>query len=58
VTHILYDTEEVPNAKHMHVVDEEVSLSQPKTATVPPEEEELPESCLEGVNRQSNLKLT
>jgi hypothetical protein len=35
--------EEVPNAKRMHV-GEEVSLSQPITAAVPPEEEEvLPE---------------
>jgi hypothetical protein len=35
---------EVPNAKRMHVGEEEVSLSQPITAAVPPEEEEvLPE---------------
>jgi hypothetical protein len=36
--------EEVPNAKRMHVGEEEVSLSQPITAAIPPEEEEvLPE---------------
>jgi hypothetical protein len=37
----MYDEEEVPNVKHMHVVEEEVSLSQPKTTMVPPEEEEV-----------------
>jgi hypothetical protein len=42
VTHIMYDEEEVRNAKRMRIVEEEVSLSQPKTATVPPEEEEVP----------------
>jgi hypothetical protein len=40
--HIMYDEEEVPNAKHMRVVEEQVSLSQPKTAAVPPEEEDVP----------------
>jgi hypothetical protein len=34
--------EEVPNVKRMHVGEEEVSLSQPITAAVPPEEEEVP----------------
>jgi hypothetical protein len=42
VTHIMYDEEEVRNAKRMRIVEEEVSLSLPKTATVPPEEEEVP----------------
>jgi hypothetical protein len=40
VTHV--GEEEVPNAKRMHVGEEEVSLSQPVTAAVPPEEEEVP----------------
>jgi hypothetical protein len=39
--HIMYDEEEVPNVKHMHVVEEEVSLPQPKTTMVPPEEEDV-----------------
>jgi hypothetical protein len=34
--------EEVSNVKHMRVGEEEVSLSQPVTAVVPPEEEEIP----------------
>jgi hypothetical protein len=38
----MYDEEEVPNMKHMHVVEEEVLLSQLKTLVVPPEEEEVP----------------
>jgi hypothetical protein len=38
----MYDEEEVRNAKRMRIVEEEVSLSLPKTATVPPEEEEVP----------------
>jgi hypothetical protein len=38
----MYNEEEVSNAKHMCVVEEEVSLSQPKTFVVPPEEEEVP----------------
>jgi hypothetical protein len=42
VTHIMYVEEEVRNAKRMRIVEEEVSLSLPKTATVPPEEEEVP----------------
>jgi hypothetical protein len=42
VTHIRDDEEDVPNVKRMHVVEEEVSLLQPKTATVSPEEEEVP----------------
>jgi hypothetical protein len=33
---------EVPNAKRIRVQEEEVSLSQPVTAIVPPEEEEVP----------------
>jgi hypothetical protein len=37
----VYDEEELPNVKHMHVVEEEVLLSQPETAAVPPEEEEV-----------------
>jgi hypothetical protein len=37
----MYDEEEVPNAKPMHVVEEEVSLLQPKTAAVPLDEEEV-----------------
>jgi hypothetical protein len=36
------DEEEVPNAKRMRFFEEEVSLSQPETAIVPPEEEEVP----------------
>jgi hypothetical protein len=38
----MYNEEEVPKVKHMRVVEEEVSLSQPKTVVVPPEEEEVP----------------
>jgi hypothetical protein len=34
--------EEVPNAKRMRVGEEEVSLSHPITAAVPPEEEDVP----------------
>jgi hypothetical protein len=41
VMHVMYDEEEDPNAKRMHVVEEEVSLSQPETAAVPPEEDEV-----------------
>jgi hypothetical protein len=40
--HIMYDEEEVPNVKRMHIAKEEVSQSQPETAAVPPEEEEVP----------------
>jgi hypothetical protein len=40
--HVMYNEEEVPKVKHMRVVEEEVSLSQPKTVVVPPEEEEVP----------------
>jgi hypothetical protein len=40
VTHI--GEVEVPNAKRIRVQEEEVSLSQPVTAIVPPEEEEVP----------------
>jgi hypothetical protein len=36
----MYDEEEAPNMKRMCVV-EEVSLSQPETAAVPPGEEEV-----------------
>jgi hypothetical protein len=42
VTRIMYDEEEVPNTKRMHVVEEEVLLSQPETTAVPPKEEEVP----------------
>jgi hypothetical protein len=35
VMHVRDDEEEVPNTKRMHVVEEEVSLSQPITAVVP-----------------------
>jgi hypothetical protein len=42
VAHVRDDEEEVPNAKHVYVGEEEVSLSQPITATVPPEEEDVP----------------
>jgi hypothetical protein len=38
VTHVRDDEEEVPNAKRMHVGEEEVSLSQPVSAMVPLEE--------------------
>jgi hypothetical protein len=38
----MYDEVEVCNAKCMQVVEEEVSLLQPKTVAVPPEEEEVP----------------
>jgi hypothetical protein len=39
ITHIRDNEEEVPNAKHMRIVEEEVSLSQPITVVVPQEEE-------------------
>jgi hypothetical protein len=38
----MYDEEEVPNMKSMSIVEEEGSLLQLKTATVPSEEEEVP----------------
>jgi hypothetical protein len=38
----MYDEEEVPNTKRMHVVEEEVLLSQPETTAVSPKEEEVP----------------
>jgi hypothetical protein len=38
----MYDEEEVPNVKRMRVVEEEVSLSQPKIAMPLLEEEEVP----------------
>jgi hypothetical protein len=38
----MYDEEEVLNARCIHVVEEVISLSQPDTAAVPPEEEEVP----------------
>jgi hypothetical protein len=41
-THIRDDEEEVHNMKHMHVGEEEVSLSQPIIVAVLPEEEEVP----------------
>jgi hypothetical protein len=42
ITFVRDDEEEVSNVKCMHVGEEEVLLSLPKTATVPPEEEEVP----------------
>jgi hypothetical protein len=42
VTHIMYDEEEVPNVKRMHVVEEEVLLLQPKTTTPSSKEEKVP----------------
>jgi hypothetical protein len=39
VTHV--GEEEAPNAMHMHVREEEVSLSQPVNAVVPPKEDEV-----------------
>jgi hypothetical protein len=42
ITHIRDDEEEIPNVKHMHVGEEEVSLSQSITIVVPPEEEDVP----------------
>jgi hypothetical protein len=42
IVHVRHDEEEVPNMKHIHVGEEEVSLSQPITAAVPPEEEDVP----------------
>jgi hypothetical protein len=44
ITHVRDNEEEDPNVKHMHVGEEEVSLSQLVTTTVPPEEEEVPVS--------------
>jgi hypothetical protein len=41
VAHIRDNEEEVPNTKGMRVVEEEVSLSQPKTVAPPPEEEDV-----------------
>jgi hypothetical protein len=35
IVHVRDDEEEVPNMKHMHVVEEEVSLLQPVTVAVP-----------------------
>jgi hypothetical protein len=37
----MYDEEEVPNTKRIHVVEEEVSLLQPKAIAVPPKGEEV-----------------
>jgi hypothetical protein len=39
-THVMYNEEEVPNTKRMHIV-EEVSLSQLEAAMVPQKEEEV-----------------
>jgi hypothetical protein len=36
ISHIRDVEDEVPNAKHMHIVKEEVSLPQPVTTVVPP----------------------
>jgi hypothetical protein len=38
----MYDEEEVPNVKRMHVVEEEVLLLQPKTTTPSSKEEKVP----------------
>jgi hypothetical protein len=38
----MYDEEEVPNVKRMHVVEEEVLLLQPKTAMPSSKEEKVP----------------
>jgi hypothetical protein len=46
IAHIRDDEEEVPNVKHMRIVEGEVSLSQPVTVAVLPEEEEV--SVLQG----------
>jgi hypothetical protein len=35
IAHVRDDEEEVPTTKHMHIVEEEVSLSQPVTTAVP-----------------------
>jgi hypothetical protein len=35
IAHVRDDEEEVPTTKHMHIVEEEVSLSQPITTAVP-----------------------
>jgi hypothetical protein len=35
IVHVRDDEEEVPNMKHMHVVEEDVSLLQPVTVAVP-----------------------
>jgi hypothetical protein len=40
-THNMYDEEKVPNTKRIHVVEEEVSLLQPKAIAVPPKGEEV-----------------
>jgi hypothetical protein len=40
--HVRDDEEEIPNAKCMHIGEEKVSLSQPITIAVPPEQEEVP----------------
>jgi hypothetical protein len=38
----MYDEQEVPNMKHMHIVEDEVLLSYPETTAVPPKEEVVP----------------
>jgi hypothetical protein len=42
VTYVMYGEEEVPNLKRMHVVEDDVLPLQPKTAVVPPKDEEVP----------------
>jgi hypothetical protein len=42
VAHIRDDEEDVPNAKHMSIREEEVLLSQPITIAVMPKEEKVP----------------
>jgi hypothetical protein len=41
IAHIIGDEEEAPNVMCMHVGEEEVSMSQPITAAVPPEEDDV-----------------
>jgi hypothetical protein len=41
IAHVRDDEEEVPNMKHMRIVEEEVSLLQPITVAVPSEEEKV-----------------
>jgi hypothetical protein len=41
IAHIIDNEEEAPNVMCMHVGEEEVSMSQPITAAVPPEEDDV-----------------
>jgi hypothetical protein len=49
---VMYDEEEAPNAMRMRIVEEEVSLSRPITAAVPPEKEEVSAAPLVMVLRE------